>query len=393
MRYFCRGFAIALLVAMICGEVDGLAQQRPRRVRVINPLAVDPAEYVQRINLPPGFKIDIYAAGVTGARSMALSESGVLFVGTFRSRNSMPGKVYAVVDDNRDFKADRVLTMASNLRMPNGVALHDGDLYIAEINRILRLDDIEKHLDNPPKPRVVTDKLPDKTWHGWKFIRFGPDGKLYVPVGSPCNICEPEQEIFGTITRMNPDGSGHEIYARGIRNSVGFDWHPVTKELWFTDNGRDNWGDDRPPEELNRAPRPGLHFGFPYRYGKSLVDETFSTDLDPSVFQPAALEMPAHVAALGMRFYTGEQFPASYKQKIFVAEHGSWNRSKPNGYRVSVITLEDNRAVKYEHFASGWLLENEKFWGRPVDVQVMADGSLLVSDDFANCIYRISYQP
>jgi glucose/arabinose dehydrogenase len=302
----------------------------------------------------------------------------------------VPGKVYAVIDKNKDNKADEVLTIASDLFLPNGVAFKDGDLYIAEINRILKLENIESRLNDPPDPVVVNDRYPDKTWHGWKFIRFGPDGKLYVPVGAPCNICESEEEIFGTITRINPDGSGREIFARGIRNTVGFDWHPETKELWFTDNGRDNWGDDRPPEELNHAPKPGLHFGFPYRYGKSLIDTTFKTTMKESDFQPAALEMAAHNAALGMRFYTGKMFPAEYRNKIFIAQHGSWNRSKPDGYRVVVVTLENNKAMKFEHFAEGWLL-GEKYWGRPVDVEILPDGSLLVSDDFASSIYRISY--
>lgn len=360
-------------------------------VRASNPFKADPKEYISKINLPDGFKIEVYADSVEGARSMSLSPSGILYVGTFRARGSVPGKVYAVVDKNNDNKADEVLTLASDLFIPNGVAFKDGDLYIAEINRILKLENIESRLNNPPDPVVVNDQYPDKTHHGWKFIRFGPDGKLYVPVGAPCNICEPEEEIFGTITRIDPKGSGREIFAKGIRNTVGFDWHPETKELWFTDNGRDNWGDDRPPEELNHAPKAGLHFGFPYRYGEALVDTSFKTTMKNSDFQPAALEMAAHTAALGMRFYTGKMFPFEYRNKIFVAQHGSWNRSKPDGYRVVVVTLENNKAVKVDHFADGWLLE-DKYWGRPVDVEILHDGSLLVSDDFASCIYRISYK-
>jgi glucose/arabinose dehydrogenase len=238
---------------------------------------------------------------------------------------------------------------------------------------------------------VVNDKYPTNGWHGWKFIRFGPDGKLYVPVGAPCNTCERKEEIFASITRLNPDGSNLEIFAKGIRNTVGFDWHPETNELWFTENGRDEWGDDIPPEEINHAPKPGLHFGFPYRFGKSLVDTLHKTTLPAEAFAPAAIEMPAHTAPLGMRFYGGSLFPPEYRHRIFLAEHGSWNRSKPNGYRVSVVRLEGNRAVSYEPFATGWLMD-EKYWGRPVDVLVMPDGALLVSDDFANCLYRISYE-
>jgi len=282
------------------------------------------------------------------------------------------------------------MTIAQGLNMPNGVAFRNGALYIAEISRVTKFDNIEAQLFAPPPPQVINAGFPSDTWHGWKFIRFGPDGKLYVPVGAPCNTCERQEEIFASITRMNPDGSGLEIYAKGIRNTVGFDWHPATKELWFTENGRDEMGDDIPPEELNHAPRAGLHFGFPYRYGKALIDTAFKTNMRPEQFQPAAIELPAHVAALGMRFYTGKSFPREYHQQIFIAEHGSWNRSVPDGYRVSLVKLRNNRAVSYEHFATGWL-QNNQYWGRPVDVLVMPDGSLLVSDDFANCIYRISY--
>lgn len=385
----CKYAGIIFIILFCTALATAQTQQRP--VRASNPmLDVKPQEYLDKIKLPDGFQIELFAENVEGARSMSISPSGVLYVGTFRARGSVPGKVYAIVDRNKDFKADEVITLASDLFMPNGVAFKDGDLYIAEINRILKLENIEENLKNPPAPVVISDQYPDKVHHGWKFIRFGPDGKLYVPVGAPCNICEPEEEIFGTITRINPDGRGREIFARGIRNTVGFDWHPVTKELWFTDNGRDAWGDDRPPEELNHAPKAGLHFGFPYHYGKTLVDSSFQASMSDADFQPAALEMAAHNAALGMRFYTGKMFPASYRNKIFIAQHGSWNRSRPDGYRVVVVTLENNKAVKYDHFATGWLL-GEEYWGRPVDIEVLHDGSLLVSDDFANCIYRVTY--
>lgn len=357
---------------------------------VSNPMNVDPKQYLSKIKLPPGFKISMYAEGVTGARSMALSPDGTLFVGTFGEWGGDPtGKVYAIRDNNNDYQADEIITVAENLHWPNGVAVRDGNLYVAEISRILRYDNIEKNLNNPPEP-VVISTYPLEFHHGWKFIRFGPDGKLYVPVGAPCNSCEPD-ENHGLISRINPDGSAKEVYARGIRNSVGFDWHPVTKELWFTDNGKDEWGDDVPPEELNHAPRPGLHFGYPYRYGKSLLDKDFKTDKKAEAFQPAALELPAHSAGLGMRFYTGKSFPEQYKNQIFIAYHGSWNRSQPDGFRITLVKLKDNKAVSYEHFATGWLI-GDKFWGRPVDIEIMPDGSMLVSDSHAHCIYRISYE-
>jgi glucose/arabinose dehydrogenase len=275
--------------------------------------------------------------------------------------------------------------------MPNGVAFHNGALYVAEVNRVLRFDNIEARLKNPPQPVVVNDSFPTKKHHGWKFIRFGPDGKLYVPVGAPCNVCESDDQRFATIMRMNPDGTGLEIFARGVRNTVGFDWHPVTRELWFTDNGRDWMGDDQPPDELNRAPIGGLHFGFPYRHGKDVTDPEHGRKMKKGEFVPPELELGPHVASLGMRFYTGAMFPPEYRNRIFIAEHGSWNRSDPLGYRVTTVRLEGNRAVDYQVFAEGWLQEG-RAWGRPVDVQVMPDGALLVSDDKAGVIYRISYR-
>ncbi len=385
-------FFIGALFLCLGSVSLGLAQEA-ETVAVDNPMPVVVKDYLQHIKLPQGFKIELYAENVTGARSLALGENGTVFVGTFvhklDGKQYAPGKVYALVDKNGDHKADEVLTIADTLNMPNGVAFRDGALYVAEINRILRFDDIEKNLTKPPKPVVINDSYPAEVWHGWKFIRFGPDGKLYVPVGGPCNTCEKESP-YASLTRLNADGSQREIFAKGIRNTVGFDWHPETKELWFTDNGRDEWGDDRPPEELNHAPQAGLHFGFPYRFGKGLIDTTFKTSLPASAFQPAALEMPAHIAPLGMRFYTGNSFPQDYRHQIFLAEHGSWNRSKPQGYRVSLVRLKDNRVASYEHFATGWLM-NDKYWGRPVDVMVMPDGALVVSDDFGSCVYRISY--
>jgi glucose/arabinose dehydrogenase len=338
------------------------------------------------ITLPPGFSIDLYAANVPGARSMAIGARGTLFVGTRRE-----GKVYALVDRNGDQRADEVITIARGLNMPNGVAFRDGALFVAEVSRVLRFDNIEERLKNPPRPVVVNESFPAKSHHGWKFIRFGPDGRLYVPVGAPCNVCEEKDPRFATIMRMDRDGRNLEIFARGVRNTVGFDWHPLTRELWFTDNGRDWLGNDLPPDELNRAQLPGLHFGFPYRHGRDIPDPEYGKGRRKEEFVPPAMELGPHVASLGMRFYTGTMFPAEYRNQIFIAEHGSWNRSEPIGYRLTLVRLEGNRAVSYEVFAEGWQSDGTA-WGRPVDLQLMPDGSLLVSDDKAGAIYRISYR-
>lgn len=339
------------------------------------------------IKFPPGFSINYYAENIEGARSMALSPSGTLFVG---SRDA--GKVYAVLDRNNDNKADDVRVLAEGMDMPNGVAFRNGSLYVAEVSRVLRYDNIEATLENPPAPVVVNDKFPSDRAHGWKYIKFGPDGKLYVPVGMPCNVCskEGEDERYGTIMRMEPDGSQLEIFAKGVRNTVGFAWHPETGELWFTDNGRDWLGDDIPPDELNRAPRKGMHFGFPFCHGGDIPDPEFGGLRNCSEFTPPEIKLGPHVAALGMTFYTGAMFPEKYRNQIFIAEHGSWNRKIPIGYRISLVRLENGTAVSYEPFAEGWL-QGLAAWGRPVDVLVMPDGALLVSDDKNNAIYRISY--
>ncbi|MDZ4861554.1 MAG: PQQ-dependent sugar dehydrogenase [Candidatus Hydrogenedentes bacterium] len=366
------------------------------RTFVIFILAVGPAFAaadlpLESIKLPPGFKIELYATKVFNARQMALSPNGTVFVG---SRENGDGRVHAVVDKDKDGKADEVTVIAKKLVQPSGVAFHDGALYVAEIHRVIKFENIEETYASQPAPVVVNDSYPDKTHHGWKFIAFGPDGKLYVPVGVPCNVCEPEDEIFGTITRLDADGSGREIFARGVRNSVGFDWHPVTKELWFTDNGRDLMGDGVPPDELNRAPKAGMHFGFPYIHGSAIPDPTFGKGHKPEEFTPPAQNLDPHVAAIGMRFYTGTAFPEEYRNQIFIAEHGSWNRTPQaghTGFRVVCVKLDaDSNVVSYEPFAHGWL-QNNKAWGRPADVLNMPDGSMLVSDDAANCIYRIRY--
>lgn len=349
------------------------------------PASATASDVVEGLKLPAGFRIHLYAENLPGARSLALSPAGILFVGT---RNE--GKVYAVEDRDGDHRADRTHILASGLRMPNGVAFRDGDLYVAEVSRVLRFPRVESSLATPPQPEVVSDSYPDDGHHGWKFIAFGPNGKLYVPVGAPCNVCDPDNPVYASITRLDVRTGTREIFARGVRNTVGFDWHPATGDLWFTDNGRDWLGENRPPDELNRAPAAGLHFGFPYCHGAGIQDPEFGAGRDCSTMVPPMLELGPHVAALGMRFYRGDQFPERYRGGIFIAEHGSWNRKVPIGYRVMFVPVRDNRPMAYEVFAEGWL-SGGRVSGRPVDVLAMPDGSLLVSDDKGGRIYRIAY--
>jgi glucose/arabinose dehydrogenase len=341
---------------------------------------------LDKIKLPPGFQISVYAV-VPNARSMCQGAKGTLFVG-----NREKDKVYAVVDNNNDGKADSQYVIAKGLNKPNGVAFRNGSLYVAEVSRIIRFDDIENKLGNPPSPAVVFDKYPNKDHHGWKFIAFGPDDKLYVPVGAPCNICNEKDSVYASITRLNPDGTGMEVFAKGIRNSVGFAWHPETKQLWFTENGRDNQGDDIPNDELNVAPQKGMHFGYPFCHEGAILDPEFGKGKKCVDYTPPVQKLGPHVAALGMRFYTGNMFPAEYKNRIFIAEHGSWNRSIPIGYQVMTVTLDGDKAVKYEPFATGWLQSNSELVGRPVDVIVGADGALLISEDKNGVIYRVTYK-
>lgn len=340
---------------------------------------------ISKLRLPPGFQVELFAR-VPNARQMALGKH-TLFVGSMRA-----GKVYAVSLHG----PRKPLVIADGIEMPVGVAFRGGDLYVSAVSRILRLRDIESHLSQPPQPEVVSKAYPTDRHHGWKFIAFGPDGKLYVPVGAPCNICEPDPDRYATITRLDVASGKIEIVARGVRNSVGFDWQPHSGELWFTDNGRDWLGDNAPPDELNRVSRPGQHFGYPYCHGGRISDPEFGSIRRCAEFVPPAQNLGAHVASLGMRFYAGTQFPVRYRNAIFIAEHGSWNRSRKNGYRVSMVRLQDNRAVGYETFMTGWLqdgrLNDQAAWGRPADVLVMPDGSLLVSDDQAGAIYRVSYR-
>jgi glucose/arabinose dehydrogenase len=337
------------------------------------------------LTLPPGFRIAIFAGDVPNARQMALGPPGVVFVG---SRSE--GKVHAVVDRDDDHLADQIYVLASGLSMPSGVAFRDGALYVAAVNRVLRFRDVARDLARPPKPEVVSDAYPSNAHHGWKFIAFGPDGRLYVPVGAPCNICTPPEPLHATITRLDLAGGRPEVVARGVRNSVGFDFDPANGDLWFTDNGRDWLGDDQPPDELNHLTRVGEQFGFPFCHGAGIRDPEHNAGRPCGEFTPPARELGPHVAALGMRFYTGRMFPDKYRGGVFIAEHGSWNRSTPIGYRVSFVKIDNGRAVSYEPFATGWL-RGRVASGRPADVLVMPDGSLLVSDDKAGRIYRITY--
>lgn len=353
---------------------------------------------LDKIKLPSGFSITVFADKVSGARSMAVAPDGTVFVGTRQQ------VVYAIVDRNHDHKADEVLTMATGLTSPNGVAFKDGALYVAEINRISRFDGVIEFAKvagggPAPKQTVLTDKLPTERQHGWKYLAFGADGLLYTQIGAPGNLVD-RGDPFATIVRMKPDGSNFEIFARGVRNSVGMAWHPDTKEIWFTDNGRDMLGDDRPNDELNTAPKAGLHFGYPYCHEGSILDPEFGTGKACTDYAAPAQKMGPHVAALGLKFYGGSMFPPEYRKQLFIVNHGSWNRSPQvshTGYRIMLARLQNNKVVSYEPFAEGWLQKApgsdlmRQAWGQPVDIAELPDGSLLVSDDRANAIYRIAY--
>lgn len=371
-----RLFVSAILLIVILASCESKKQETP----------ISTDSLLMAIKLPPGFNISVFAE-VENARSLTQSPSGIIYVG-----NRTEDKVYAVQDTDGDFVADKKWVLDSGLNMPNGVAFRDGDLYVAEVSRILKYEAIELKLDNPGEPIVVYDKFPTETHHGWKYIAFGPDGKLYVPVGAPCNICEPTDPVYAAIHRMNADGTGLELFASGVRNTVGFTWHPQTNNLWFTDNGRDLLGDDIPPCELNTVPTQGLHFGYPYCHGGTIKDPEFGDKRACDEFAKPALNFGAHVAPLGLKFYTGSMFPAEYKNQLIVAEHGSWNRSKKSGYKLNLVKFDSNGVATAETFVSGWLdEESQKVSGRPVDVLQLPDGSLLVSDDHAGKIYRISY--
>lgn len=332
---------------------------------------------IDRLSVPEGFTVELLTDALPNARQLALGDDGTLFAGTRED-----GRVWALRDG-------RVHTLARDLTMPSGLAFRDGDLWIGATDTIWRLRGVENRLADPPAPELVTDALPSDRHHGWKHLEFGPDGALWVPVGAPCNVCDPEPP-YASMLRMDPDTGAYELWARGIRNSVGFDFEPGTGVLWLSDNGRDLLGDDIPPEELNRAPEPGLHFGYPYVHAGEILDPEFGAGHDPGDYAAPALTMQAHTAPLGIAFYTGDAFPERYRGALFVAQHGSWNRSSKVGYRVIVAFVEDGRVTNAEPFLTGFL-EGESAWGRPVDVLVHPDGSLLVSDDARGAVYRIRW--
>jgi hypothetical protein len=353
----------------------------------INPrFAFSQSNILTQLRAPQGFTVSIFADHLPNARSLALGDDGVVFVGT-----GTAGKVYAVRDSNNDGVADKRYVIANGLYLPNGVAYRNGALYVAEVNRIIRFDRITQQLASPPKPVTVYGQFPSEQHHGWKYLRFGPDGKLYTSVGAPCNICEPGQAIFSSLVRLNPDGTDFEILARGIRSSVGFDWQPISNALFFTENGRDYLGDDLPPDELNQWTVKGEHFGFPYCHGVDIPDPEFSNGKKCSQFTAPVWAFKAHMAPLGLRFYQGGQFPADYKNQLLVAQHGSWNRSEPQGYRIVLVRLKEGKAISEQVFLSGWLTKDGNVLGRPVDILELPDGSLLVSDDHLGLIYKVEY--
>ena len=331
--------------------------------------------------VPEGFKLTVLTDNVPNARQMAESPSGIIFVGSRRA-----GKVYAVLPGTDDTEP-LVITVDENLIMPSGLALLEGDLYVASLNRILRYDDIESEFRKNPRPFVVTNNLPDKQHHGWKYLSVGPDGYLYIPVGAPCNICLSEDERFASILRMDPDTGTTTVYAHGVRNSVGMSWHPQTKQLWFSDNGRDMLGDDIPAEEINRVTQSGNHFGYPFIHAGTVKDPALGQGHNLNDFVAPEIKIQAHSAPLGLAFYDSNQFPPNFQNALFVAEHGSWNRSSKVGYQVSVVMNGHDIAVP---FLSIWLKDG-KVSGRPSDVLISSDGSLLIADDLAGRIYKVSY--
>jgi len=350
------------------------------------------SQELDKLVLPEGFSIELYA-NVRNARQMTLGDDGTVYVG---SRSRAGGRIFAIPDADGDGKADEVVSIARGLNRPSGLTIRDGDLYVGALNTIYRFNDIASNFSDTPKPEVITDSLPDKTHHGWKFIEFGPDGLLYIPIGAPCNICEPEAPIFASIHTMDvadPE-AGFELYASGVRNTVGFDWDPDSGELWFTDNGGDGLGDEMPADELNHAPNRGLNFGYPYIHQGDTPDPKFGAGKKPADYAPPAQNLAPHAGAVGMAFYTGEMFPEKFKNNIIIAEHGSWNRTPSaghTGHMLTLVTVENGKATNYEPFITGFL-QNNKAWGRPTDVLVLKDGSLLVADDEANAVYKVTYK-
>ena len=342
---------------------------------------------LNRLNLPDGFEISVWAE-VVNPRQLAMNPYGVVFAGSRKA-----GNVYAIIDSDGDQIAETKIVIDSGLTQPTGVAYRNGDLYVGAINELLVYRNIDALLDAPPTPEIVYDGLPKNRHHGWKYIDFGPDNLLYFNVGAPCNICLKEDERFASIMRLEVSAPKPEVYAHGIRNSVGFTWHPKTGHLWFTDNGRDHLGDESPPCELNVANRQGLHFGYPFIHGQDLYDHKFGANKNFQNYIPPVLDLDAHVAPLGLVFYQGDMLPERFRGQLLIAEHGSWNRSAKaghTGYRITVARHNDTGKIIYETLIDGWLNGNVG-WGRPVDLLELEDGSLLISDDTANVIYRISY--
>ena len=347
------------------------------------PAAKAPGEIpIDKLKVPPGFKVSLWAHGLNNARVMTWGDKGTLFVSS-----RVAGNVYAVQDRGGQRE---VKVIAKGLNLPNGIAFKDGTLYVAEVSRITRMTGIEDKLDSPPPMEVVYDTLPKDLPHGWKYLAFGPDGKLYFNIGAPCNVCVPP-DTHANISRVNADGTGFEYVAHGVRNSVGFDWHPVTRELYFATHARDWLGEDVPSDRLDVASKKGMHFGFPFCHQGDILDPEFGRGRSCGEFVKPLLKTGPHVAGNGVQFYTGTMFPGEYKNRLFLAQRGSWNRTQKSGFRVMTVTLNAGGAPKYEVFAEGWLQGNE-IWGRPVYTQQMKDGSLLISDDYAGAIYRVAYQ-
>ena len=343
---------------------------------------------IDKLKVPAGFKVEVWADGVPEARSLALGDKGTVFVSNRISKN-----VYAVVERNGQRE---VKTILKGMNAPNGIVFSKGTLYVAERNRITSYADIEDHLDNPGEGKVIVDNLDPTTapGHFWKFLAMGPDNKLYFNIGSPQNITMPTY-MQAAIMRVDPKTGVLENYAQGVRNTVGFDWNPKTHQLWFTEHGRDWLGDDSPSDELNVATKAGQHFGFPYCHQGDTPDPEYGKNRSCKEFTPPAAKLGTHVAPLGMRFYNGKMFPKEYQGDIFIARHGSWNRTTKQGYDVIRVSVNGNKVVKTEPFLTGFLTDDRAdppMWGRPVDVMVMKDGALLVSDDYNGILYRVSYK-
>ena len=343
---------------------------------------------VSTLKVPPGFKVEVYADGIPEARSLALGDKGTVFVS-----NRNLSDIYAITE--RDGKRE-VRKVLKGLKNPNGVTFSKGTLYVAERHRITRYDGIEDRLDNPPEAKVVIDNLDptNQPGHFWKFLAMGPDGKLYFNIGSPGNIVMPTYQQ-ASISRVDPQTGVMERYAEGVRNSVGFAWHPKTHEMWFTNHGRDWISDDLPHDTLHRAGKKGMNFGFPFCHQGDMPDPEFGKGRSCSEFEAPTLKLGAHIAPLGVRFYDGKMFPAEYRDNLFIAMHGSWNRSTKQGYNVMRVSFDAKGQPSLKPFLEGFLTDAQAdppMWGRPVDVLVMRDGALLVSDDYNGIVYRVSYK-